>query len=93
MINGGHEGAMKHLTVEMQKSLKGDGKSNAASQLSAFDQIKAASSDFQVFETGPVLLSATNPKAMRNLKSTSIATILAATRTIWTFHFTSSAMA
>jgi hypothetical protein len=31
MINGGHEGAMKHLTVEMQKSLKGGGASSPLS--------------------------------------------------------------
>jgi hypothetical protein len=63
MISGGQEGAMKHLTVEMQKSLQGDGKNNAAAQLAAFDQIKAASSDFQVFETGQALLSANDPKS------------------------------
>ncbi|HEY2116565.1 MAG TPA: hypothetical protein VGJ51_15825 [Candidatus Angelobacter sp.] len=62
MISGGQEGAMKHLTVEMQKSLEADGKNNSASQLAVFDQIRAASSDFQVFETGQVLLSATDPK-------------------------------
>ncbi|MGB9119299.1 MAG: hypothetical protein WCE73_01655 [Candidatus Angelobacter sp.] len=56
MISGGQEGAMKHLTVEMQKSLKGNG------EFAAFDQIKAASSEFQVFETGPVLLAADDPK-------------------------------
>jgi len=54
---------MKHLTVEMQKSLEADGKNNSASQLAAFDQIRSASSDFQVFETGQVLLSATEPKS------------------------------
>lgn len=63
MINGGQEGAMKHLTVEMQKSLQADGKNNSAPQLAAFDQIRAASSDFQVFETGQVLLSANDPKS------------------------------
>jgi hypothetical protein len=63
MISGGQEGAMKHLTVEMQKSLQADGKNNSAPQLTAFDQIRAASSDFQVFETGQVLLSATDPKS------------------------------
>jgi len=63
MISGGQEGAMKHLTVEMQKSLQGDGKSNAASQLAAFDQIRAASSGFQVFESGEVLISANDPKS------------------------------
>jgi hypothetical protein len=62
MISGGQDGAMKHLTVEMQKSLQGDGKSNAASQLAAFDQIRAASSGFQVFESGEVLISANDPK-------------------------------
>jgi hypothetical protein len=62
MISGGQEGAMKHLTVEMQKSLQGDGKNNAAAELAAFDQIKTASSDFQVFETGQILLSANDPK-------------------------------
>ena len=63
MISGGQEGAMKHLTVEMQKSLQADGKNNAASQLAAFDQIRNASSDFQVFESGQVLLSANDPKS------------------------------
>jgi len=62
MISGGQEGAMKHLTVEMQKSLQGDGKNNSVAQLATFDQIKAASSDFQVFETGQVLISANDPK-------------------------------
>jgi hypothetical protein len=57
MINGGQEGAMKHLTVEMQKSLKGNG------EFAAFNQLKAASSDIQVFETGPVLLAAEDPKS------------------------------
>jgi len=63
MISGGQEGAMKHLTVEMQKSLEADGKNNSAPQLAAFDQIRSASSDFQVFETGQVLLSANDPKS------------------------------
>lgn len=63
MISGGQEGAKKHLTVEMQKSLEADGKNNAASQLAAFDQIRASSSDFQVFETGQILLSASEPKS------------------------------
>src|SRR5579864_6713683 len=57
MINGGEEGAMKHLTVEMKKSLKGNG------EFAAFDQMKAASSGFQVFETGQVLLAANDPKS------------------------------
>jgi hypothetical protein len=57
MINGGQGGAMKHLTVEMQKSLKENG------ELAALDQLKATSSDFQVFETGQVLLATTDPKS------------------------------
>jgi hypothetical protein len=57
MINGGQAGAMKHLTVEMQKSLKENG------QLAALDQLRATSSDFQVYETGPVLLATTDPKS------------------------------
>lgn len=57
IITGGQQGAMKHLTVEMQKSLQGDGKNNAATQLAAFDQLKAASSEFQVFESGRVLFA------------------------------------
>jgi len=48
---------MKHLTVEMQKSLKKNG------QLAALDQLRATSSDFQVYETGPVLLATTDPKS------------------------------
>lgn len=48
---------MKHLTVEMQKSLKGNG------QFAAFDQLRGASSDIQVFETGPVLLAVADPKS------------------------------
>ena len=63
MISGGQEGAKKHLTVEMQQSLQRDGKNGAAPQLAAFDEIRAASSDFQVFETGQVLLSANDPKS------------------------------
>ena len=69
MINGGQEGAMKHLTVEMQKSLQGDGKNSAAaSPLAAFGQIKSASSEFQVFESGPVLLAADDPRNHEKLE-------------------------
>lgn len=63
MISGGQAGAMKHLTVEMQKSLQGDNKNGSAAQLAAFDQIKAASSEFQVFESGQVLVAASDPKS------------------------------
>jgi hypothetical protein len=64
MINGGDEGAMKHLTLEMQKSLKGNG------EFAAFDQLKAASSDIQVLKLAPCCLWPTNPRATKNLKST-----------------------
>jgi hypothetical protein len=63
MINGGQQGAMKHLTVEMQKSLEKDGKNSSVQDLAVFDQIKAASSEFQVFESGQVLLAASDPKS------------------------------
>lgn len=63
MISGGQEGAMKHLTLEMQKSLQGEGKNSPIAQLATFDQIKTASSDFQIFDTGQVLLSANDPKS------------------------------
>src|SRR6476646_3609111 len=62
LITGGEQGAMKHLTVEMQKSLQ-DNKNGSSPQLAAFDQVKAASSEFQVFETGQVLLAATDAKS------------------------------
>jgi len=62
MFTGGQQAAMKHLTVEMQKSLEGDGKNGPAQELAAFDQIKAASSEFEIFETGQVLLASNDPK-------------------------------
>ncbi|HEY2169508.1 MAG TPA: hypothetical protein VGJ30_07775 [Candidatus Angelobacter sp.] len=62
IITGGQRGAMKHLTVEMQKSLQGYGKNNSSAELAAFDQIKAASSEFQVFESGQVLLASNDSK-------------------------------
>ena len=63
LITGGEQGAMKHLTVEMQKSLQGDNKNGSSPQLVAFDQLKAASSESQVFESGQVLLAATDSKS------------------------------
>ena len=83
---------MKHLTVEMQKSLQGEGKSNSASQLAAFDQIRAASSDFQVFETGQILLSAIDPKSHEKFEVHVDSDDLSGDTTIWIFHFTSSTM-
>ncbi|MGZ4873200.1 MAG: hypothetical protein ACXVK3_15475, partial [Candidatus Angelobacter sp.] len=63
IITGGEQGAMKHLTVEMQKSLEGNGKNKPSQELAVFDQIKAASSEFQVFESGQVLLAANDSKS------------------------------
>ena len=63
IITGGQQGAMRHLTVEMQKSLQADGKSDSAQELAVFDQLKASSSQFQVFESGQVLFAANDPKS------------------------------
>jgi hypothetical protein len=62
MITGGQQGVMKHLTVEMQKSLDGAGKNKSAQSFAVFDQMKSASSDFQVFETGQVLFATSDAK-------------------------------
>ena len=61
MITGGREAAMRHLTVEMQKSLQAKGNKSFAQGLVVFDEIKAGSSAFQVFDTGQVLLSFSEP--------------------------------
>ncbi|MGC2696674.1 MAG: hypothetical protein WA738_12890 [Candidatus Angelobacter sp.] len=58
MITGGQQAAMRHLTVEMQKSLQDDSKNGSFQMLASFDQMKSAASEFQVFETGQVLLAA-----------------------------------
>ena len=63
MITGGQQGAMKHLTVEMQKNIEAAGKSNASMlDLSMFEQMKSSSPNFQTFESGNVLLAAGDPK-------------------------------
>lgn len=61
MITGGREAAMRHLTVEMQKSLQAKGNKTFAQDLAVFDEIKAGSSAFQVFDTGQVLVSFNEP--------------------------------
>jgi hypothetical protein len=62
MITGGQKAAMKHLTVEMQKYIKDSKNASAMGSLSAFDQIKSGSTDFQTFDTGNILFSASEPK-------------------------------
>jgi hypothetical protein len=62
MITGGQKAAMKHLTVEMQKYIKEPKNAAAMGSLTTFDQIKSGSADFQTFDTGDVLLSASDPK-------------------------------
>jgi hypothetical protein len=61
MITGGEQGVLKHLTVEMQKSREG-GQKGFVPDLAVFDQMKSASSQFEVFETGRVLLSSNDAK-------------------------------
>lgn len=61
MITGGKEGALKHLTIEMQKSLEADGKQSTP-DLAVFDLIKSGSPDLEVFETGQLLLAAKDPR-------------------------------
>jgi len=60
MITGGQQAAMRHLTVEMQQSLKGKGKEFAPG-LAVFDEIKAGAAAFQVFDAGQVLFSFNEP--------------------------------
>lgn len=55
------QGLMKHLTVEMQKSMQEAGK-GSVQNLGIFDEIKSSSSDFQTFESGNILLSASDTK-------------------------------
>jgi hypothetical protein len=62
IITGGQEGAKRHLTLEMQKSIQADKKNDFSQNFSMLDQIKSTSSDFQTFETGQVLLATTDPK-------------------------------
>ena len=68
MITGGREAAVRHLTIEMQKSLQAHGKNDSSAELAVFDQIKAASSEFQVFESGQILLAMNDPKTHEKLE-------------------------
>jgi hypothetical protein len=67
MITGGSEGVKRHLTVEMQKTLEASGK-DSADEFDVLSQIKSAGADFQVFETGQVLLSAADPKSNEKME-------------------------
>jgi hypothetical protein len=59
---------MRHLTVEMQKSLQAKGNKTFAQNFAVFDEIKAGSSAFQVFDTGQVLLSFNEPGTSEKLE-------------------------
>lgn len=62
MMNGGQNGVMKHLTVEVQQLLKQPGNQQALLMLGMFDSIKSQSGgELQTFETGPVLLAVNEP--------------------------------
>jgi hypothetical protein len=67
MMMGGEPAVMKHLTVEVQQLLNKTGKGSYA--LGMFDSIKSqAGSDLQVFETGPVLFSISQPGAQEKFE-------------------------
>jgi len=61
MITGGQQAAMRHLTVEMQQSLKAKGNKSFAQELAVLDQMKAGSAAFQTFDAGQILLSINEP--------------------------------
>jgi len=65
MVTGGEKGLLKHLTVEAQQALGKQRSTNFLSaQLGMMTALKGeAGSDFQSFDTGPVLFSATDKKA------------------------------
>src|SRR5579859_3887166 len=57
IITGGQQAAMKHLTVEMQKSLRAKGNKSFAQDLAVFDEMKASAAALKTFDAGQVLLS------------------------------------
>jgi hypothetical protein len=65
MVTGGERGLLKHLTVEAQQALgKQKSTSFLSAQLGMMTALKGeAGSDFQSFDTGSVLFSATDKKA------------------------------
>ena len=68
IITGGRVAAMRHLTVEMQKSLQAKNNKNLAQDLAVFDEIKAGSAAVQTFDTGQVLLSLNEPGSDEKLE-------------------------
>src|SRR5215471_16401647 len=65
MVTGGEKGVLKHLTIEAQQALsKQKSTSFLSAQLGMMSALKGEiGSDFQSFDTGPVLFSATDKKA------------------------------
>jgi hypothetical protein len=61
IITGGSQVAMRHLTIEMQRSLKAKDNKSFVQDLAMFDQMKAEASAAQTFDTGQVLLSLNKP--------------------------------
>lgn len=62
LVNGGPQAVMKHLTVEVQELLTKPENSTAMAAMGMWGSIKSgAGKDFQMFETGPVLASFTDP--------------------------------
>ncbi|HKV94639.1 MAG TPA: hypothetical protein VJW20_18990 [Candidatus Angelobacter sp.] len=58
MMTGGSEAMKRHMTLEMQKSLE---TKSVLPDLDVLSQIKSSGADLQVFETGQVLLAASEP--------------------------------
>src|SRR5260370_31221366 len=62
MITGGEKGITKHLTIEVQQSLKKPGNAQAASTLGIFSgATSGAGQSLQTFESGPVLFAFNEP--------------------------------
>ena len=62
LASGGPQGVMKHLTVDVQELLAKPENSTVMAAMGMYGSIKSgAGKDFQMFETGPVLASFTDP--------------------------------
>jgi len=68
IITGGQQAAMKHLTVEMQKSLRAKGNKSFAQDLAVFDEMKASAAALKTFDAGQVLLSLNEPGTNEKLE-------------------------
>ncbi|HMC31080.1 MAG TPA: hypothetical protein VKL99_09615 [Candidatus Angelobacter sp.] len=68
VITGGRQAAMRHLTVEMQNSLKTKGNKSFDQDLAVFDEMKAGAAALQTFDTGQVLLSFNEPGTNEKLE-------------------------